>query len=157
MKIRELHNSSFNRVWLKTVMTLKFALKNCVDSISQTLKMFFSRPISCICSFLTEVSMNFKVFRTPNIRQGLPWRHRQILPQVFSSHSKGPSLKSRAKSALTVNSWALERVCSIFLKNVPGSSNYMLRLARASASITCGRMQLNLWPSVCNWIFCLRM
>jgi len=34
----DLYNSTFNRVWLKTVITVKFALKNSIDSISETLK-----------------------------------------------------------------------------------------------------------------------
>ena len=38
MKNRDLHNSSFNRVWLKTIITVKFALKNHGDSISQSSK-----------------------------------------------------------------------------------------------------------------------
>ena len=38
MKNRDLHNSSFNRVWLKTTIIVRIALKNHGDSISQSSK-----------------------------------------------------------------------------------------------------------------------
>ena len=45
-----LHNTSFNRVWANTIITVNFALKNCIDSISQTSKKN-CHPISCIVIF----------------------------------------------------------------------------------------------------------
>ena len=48
---RMVYNSSFNRVWLKTVITVKLALKNCIDSISQTSNNIFLHPCCAYVHF----------------------------------------------------------------------------------------------------------
>ena len=65
MKNCDLHNSSFNRVWLKTVITVKFALKNCIDSICQTSKNNFLDPFRAYFKFFEENHNIFSLFGPP--------------------------------------------------------------------------------------------
>ena len=65
MKNKILHNYFLNRVWPETTITVKFALKNCIDSTTQTSKMIFLDPFRQDFHFLTEIPKIFMVFWTP--------------------------------------------------------------------------------------------
>ena len=65
LKNEILHNYFFNRVWPETTITVKFALKNCIDSTTQSSKMFFLDPVREDFHFLIEIPMNFRDFWIP--------------------------------------------------------------------------------------------
>ena len=55
MESSDLHNSPFMRVWLKTDITMRFALKTNVDSIGQTSKSSSDDPFHEDIIFLTSI------------------------------------------------------------------------------------------------------
>ena len=109
LKNEILHNYFFNRVWLETTITVKFALKNCIDSTTQTSKMFFLDPFREYFHFLTHIPMNFRVFGTPRTDFSATFGRRNPFPQARANKTmrissikpqKHPSLNHFFKNLL---------------------------------------------------------